>query len=149
MLCVCVRACGLLLYRAATSVTTAIQYAAVWGSIVGYAAKMGAGASKTHPEVSSAKYAAEQVRNTPTEDLADAFAQVPDAERQRVMAALGSANLSADYTEHRSFRNFPACWSRSEHVTSKPCDIELLLLVQSCLARNFWQRFIPLHYDRK
>ena len=96
------------------------------GSTLGYQAKtMGAGASKIRPDVSSAKYAAELTRTTPTEKLADAFAEVPDAERQRVMAAIESANLSADHNEHRSFRIFPACWSRSEHVTSKPCDTEL------------------------
>ena len=66
------------------------------GSSVGYLAipHMGTGASKARPGDSAARYVAEEASNASEEALANAFTGLSDSERQRVMEALHTANMS-------------------------------------------------------
>ena len=56
---------------------------------------MGTGASK---------YRVEEVTNASTDTLTNVFAELSDSERQRVMAALQTVNVSADAKACCSFR---------------------------------------------
>ena len=66
---------------------------------------MGIGASQTRPGVSASKYVVEEAKHASTEELTMAFANVPPSGRRRVMAALQSADQSADPDAFCSFRN--------------------------------------------
>ena len=70
---------------------------------------MGTAASQMRRGDSAAKYVVEEARHASTEELTMAFAEVPASERRRVMAALQSADQSADPNTFRSFRNSHAC----------------------------------------
>ena len=52
------------------------------------------GASKARPGVSAATYVAEEASNASQEALKDAFTELSDSERQRVLEALHTANMS-------------------------------------------------------
>ena len=65
---------------------------------------MGTGASKARPGISAARYVVEDIRNASYEALASSFAEFSDSERQRVMAVLHTANVSADPEVCRSFK---------------------------------------------
>ena len=63
------------------------------GSSVGYLAIMGTGAFKARPGDSAARYVAEEASNASQEALTDAFTELSDSERQRVLEALHTANM--------------------------------------------------------
>ena len=64
------------------------------GSSVGYLVTMGTGASKARPGDSAARYVAEEASNASEETLTKAFIELSDSERQRVLEALQTANMS-------------------------------------------------------
>ena len=55
---------------------------------------MGTGAFKARPGDSAARYVAEEASNASQEALTDAFTELSDSERQRVLEALHTANMS-------------------------------------------------------
>ena len=55
---------------------------------------MGTGASKARPGLSAAKYVAEEASNASEEALTNAFTELSDSERQRVLEALHTANMA-------------------------------------------------------
>ena len=55
---------------------------------------MGTGASKMRPGGTAARYVAEEARNASTVELRNAFAVLSDSERERVMEALQTVNVS-------------------------------------------------------
>ena len=55
---------------------------------------MGTGAFKARPGDSAARYVAEEASNASEETLTKAFIELSDSERQRVLEALHTANIS-------------------------------------------------------
>ena len=73
---------------------------------------MGTGASKPRRGVSASRYVAEEASNASEDALKNAFTELSDAERQRVMKALQTVPATAEVPDARRAR--PHCPTEAE-----------------------------------